>query len=132
MAVADMGKQLRSWIVYAVLVVVGVLVGYALPQSSVSPKSETGTVTNVQGSVGDLGSHVAFLTKGVKGKVTYPMRDQVPWQAVKGGSWHQSGQPSCLVPGSAKPVKVTLGVITVDAVGSAPGGPMVVWVECYS
>jgi hypothetical protein len=125
-----MAQRLRNWIVGAVLVVVGVLVGYALPSSTVSPKSEVGTVMNVHGNAGDVGSSLMFMTKG-KGSVKFPTRDPISWQATKGGTWHNTGQPSCLVPGSATPVKVTLGVITVNAVGSAPGGPVIVWVECY-
>ena len=126
-----MVQRFRGWLIGAVLVVVGVLVGYALPQSSVSPKSEVGTVMKVQGSLGGTSSSLVFKAKGLKQAISYPMQDPIPWQATSSGAWHQGGQPSCLVPGSATPVKVTLGVITVQGVGSAPGGPMIVWVECY-
>jgi hypothetical protein len=122
-----MTQRLRGWLVGAVLIVVGVLVGYALPQSTASPKSEIGTVTKVNGVVGSTGSSLVFKVKGQQGTISYPMQDQVPWQDKSGGTWHSTSEPSCLVPGA----KVTLGVISVHAVGSAPGGPMVVWVECY-
>ncbi|HUC60023.1 MAG TPA: hypothetical protein VMA95_21665 [Streptosporangiaceae bacterium] len=127
-----MTQRFRGWLIGAVLVVVGVLVGYALPQSSVSPKSEAGTVTKVTGPIGGNGAKLAFKIKGQTGTVKYPMQDPLPWQGTKNGTWHHSGQPSCLVPGSTKPVKATLGVISVHADGSAPGGSMIVWVECYN
>jgi hypothetical protein len=126
--VADMAGRFRNWFIGAVLVVVGVLVGYALPQHTASPSSDIGTVMKVHGLVGDQGSTLLFKAKGKSGTVSYPTEDLIPWQAKSGGPWHHSGQPACLIPDS----KVTLGVISVHQDGSAPGGPMIVWVECYS
>jgi len=126
-----MTKRLRGWLVGAVLIVVGVLVGYALPQSTVTPKSEVGLVTEVHGSIGSTSASLVFKTKGVAGTVSYPLIDPTPWQASSGGTWHSNGQPPCLIPGSTTPTKVTLGVISVHAVGAAPGGAYVMWVECY-
>ena len=123
---------MRGWLLGAVLIVVGVLVGYALPQNSVSPKSEVGKVMSVQGSVGSASAGIEFTTKGVAGLVHYRLEDPTPWQAKPNGAWHNTGQPSCLVPDSTTPTKVTLGVISVHPVGSAPGNPMVVWIECYA
>jgi hypothetical protein len=128
---ADM-QRMRGWLIGAVLLVVGVLVGYALPQNSVSPKSEVGKVTSVHGGLGSAGARIEFKAKGVKGFDRYMLQDPTPWQAKPNGAWHNSGQPSCLVPGSTTPVTATLGVISVHAVGSAPGNPMVVWIECYA
>lgn len=123
-----MTGRLRNWFIGAVLVVVGVLVGYALPQHTASPSSEVGTVMKVHGVVGDQGSTLLFKVKGKSGTVSYPTQDRIPWQAKSGGTWLHSTEPSCLVPGT----KVTLGVISVHQDGSAPGGSMIVWVECYS
>lgn len=127
-----MQQRVRSWVISAVLLVVGVLVGYALPQNSVSPKSEVGKVMSVHGSVGSGDAGIEFKTKGVTGLVRYALENPTPWQAKPNGTWHPSGQPSCLVPDSKTPVKVTLGVISVHPVGSAPGNPMIVWIECYA
>ena len=127
-----MQQRMRTWLVGAVLIVVGVLVGYALPQNAVSPKSEIGWVMSVHGSIGSAGASFEFKTKGVTGFVHYTLEDPTPWQANPKGAWHNSGQPSCLVPDSNSPVKVTLGVISVHPVGSAPGNPMAVWIECYA
>jgi hypothetical protein len=131
MVVADMAQQLRTWLIWAVLVVIGVLVGHALPDSSVSPDSEAGTITAVHGQLGSPKASLEFKAKGAKTTTSYALVDPTPWQAASGGNWHGGGQPSCLQPTSTKPVKATIGVITVHGVGSAPGGPMVVWVECY-
>ena len=126
-----MQQRMRTWLIGAVLVVVGVVVGYVLPQNNVSPRSEVGKVMSVHGSLGSAGANFSFETKGVAGLVRYTLENPTPWQARPSGTWHYSGQPQCLVPGSTKPVKATLGVISVRAVRSAPGNPMVVWIECY-
>jgi hypothetical protein len=127
-----MQQRMRTWLVGAVFIVVGVLVGYALPQNSVSPKSEVGKIMSVTGSIGSTGAGIEFKTKGVTGLVHFALEDPTPWQAKPSGAWHSTGQPSCLAPDSKTPVKVTLGVISVHPVGSAPGNPMVVWIECYA
>ena len=107
---------------------IGGAIGYALPQHTASPRSAAGTVTSVSKDVGGSGVHFAFRPDGTTKAVNYMLEDPTPWQA--NGSWHANGQPSCLVPGSTKPSKVTLGLVTVSSVGSAPGGSVVVWVEC--
>jgi hypothetical protein len=123
-----MTQRFRGWLIGAVLVVVGVLVGYALPQNSASPKSEPGTVMKVNGAVGASGSTLMFkAAKGQSTPVKYPTQDLIPWQAKSGGTWIHKNEPPCLVAGT----KVTLGVISVHQDGTAPGGPMIVWVECY-
>jgi hypothetical protein len=131
MVVADMAQRLQSWLIWAVLLVIGVLVGHALPDSSVSPDSEAGTITAVHGRIGSPKASLDFKAKGGKGTASYALVDPTPWQATSGGKWHSGGQPSCLKPTSNKPAKATIGVVTVHGVGSAPGGSMVVWVECY-
>lgn len=121
-----MTQRLRTWFIGGVLVVIGVLVGYLLPQNTVSPKTEPGTITSVhQGSAGQ--DSFSFKAKGVTGTVTYALEDPTPWQATPKSPWHEQGQPSCLTAGA----KATVGVISVHPVGSAPGNPMVVWIECY-
>jgi len=127
--VADMQQAARSWLTWGAILVLGVLVGHALPASSASPKSETGVATGITPGTSGSGSSFVFQTKGIAAQ-NLQLRDRTPWQAVPGGAWHSSGQPTCLVPGSATPSKVTLGLITVSPVGSAPGETIVAWVEC--
>lgn len=122
-----MTQRFRTWLIGGVLVVIGVLVGYLLPQNTASPKSEAGTVMSVRSGASGV-PQFAFKTSGAKGSLTtYALEDPTPWQATRSGPWHTAGQPSCLTSGA----KATLGVISVHPVGSAPGNPMVVWIECY-
>lgn len=125
--IAQRGKR---WGVGLLMAVIGVAVGYALPQSTASPKSDVGTVTFVSKDTGNSGVQFTFEPSGTTRKVSYTLENPTPWQQA-GGSWQPNGQPACLVPGSTTPSKVTLGVVSVSSVGSAPGGPVVVWVECH-
>jgi hypothetical protein len=128
MAVADMTQRLRPYLIGAILLVVGVLVGYSLPSNSVSPKSEIGVVKVVNGSMASENANFTFKQNGAKTKlVRYFIGDPTPWQPKSGAKWDHHGQPACLKPGAT----VTIGVINVRAVSPAPGKPMVVWVECY-
>jgi hypothetical protein len=128
MAVADMTQRLRPYLIGAVLIIAGVIVGFSLPSNSVSPKSEIGVVRVVGGSMGGEDANFTFKQTGVKGKpVRYFIADPTPWQAKSGGHWNHHGQPPCLKPGAT----VTIGVVNVKPVGAAQGKAMVVWVECY-
>jgi|SRR5579863_10367963 len=128
MAVAGMTQRLRPYLIGAVLLIAGVIVGYALPSNSVSPKSEIGVVKVVGGSMSHEDANFTFKQKGPKTKpVRYFIEDPTPWQAKSGGAWNHHGEPACLKPGST----VTIGVVNVRAVSPAPGKLMVAWVECY-
>src|SRR5215472_5062425 len=122
----DITQRARRWGIGLLMLGIGGAIGYALPQHTASPRSAGGTVTFVGKDVGGSGVQFAFRPDGATKTVNYMLEDPTPWQA--NGSWHANGQPSCLVPGSTKPSKVTLGLVTVSSVGSAPGGPVVVWV----
>lgn len=129
MAVADMTQRLRPYLIGAVLLIVGVIAGYSLPSNSVSPKSEIGIVTVVQGSMSGENANFTFKQKGAKTKpVRYFIEDPTPWQAKSGAPWNHHGEPACLKPGAT----VTIGVVNVRPVAPAQGKSMVVWVECYS
>jgi len=126
----DVMQRARRLSVGAVMLVLGGVVGYALPQSNASPSSEVGSITSVGNTTTDAGLRFSFTPD--KGKPE-PLRlqDATPWQKTSTGRWIPTGQPACLVAGSTTPVRVTLGIVTARAVGSAPGRPIVVWVECY-
>src|SRR6266436_9061283 len=129
MAVADMTQRLRPYLIGAVLLVAGVIVGFSLPSNSVSPKSEIGVVKVVRGSMASEDANFTFQQNSVKGKpVRYFIADPTPWQAKSGGPWSSDGTPGCLKPGAT----VTIGVVNVRPLGAAKGKSMVVWVECYS
>ncbi len=155
---ADIQSRGRSWLFGGVLIAVGVAVGYALPQSSASPQSEVGTVARFAGkqSTARPGEEFTFTPKNGT-KQNYWFVSSVPWQASKTSKWISRGTPPCLkfAPAPAArstskskssksagpspspsttsaPDLVTLGVVNIHGVGSAPGSPMVVWVECYT
>ncbi|HEX9031762.1 MAG TPA: hypothetical protein VF834_07925 [Streptosporangiaceae bacterium] len=131
MAMADIKKQGRSWIVSAALIAAGAVVGYNLPQHAASPMSDVGTVTKVSPA---LGSQTAITFQPKKGSIQHftVYGPATPWRAAKSGGWNYSSSPPCLTPGSAGQGKVTLGVIDVQEGTDSPrGGPIVAWVACY-
>ncbi len=126
----DFMQRSRRLVVGAVMLLLGGVVGYALPQSNASPASEAGSVLSVGNPTKDSG--ILFDFKPAKGPMeTFRLQAPTPWQDTPSGPWHSKGQPACVVPGSTTPTAATLGVITVGPVGSAPGGSIVAWVECY-
>ena len=102
---------------------VGVLVGFfAAPDGSdATPRIVRGVshVVNADGTATGIG------TEG------YVIGNGLTWQDLR-GSWHQSGQPECLMPGSGG-AEVEFGVIEVN---DTPQGTAllnhVVWVRCLS
>jgi hypothetical protein len=114
--------------VSAVLLLIGAAVGYTWPQSTASPNSETGTVVTVTADPASSATHFTFKPKGSDSTQSLVYFPSTPWQATSQATWSSTGDPPCLVTGDHD---ITIGVITADNVGSAPGGPMVVWVECY-
>ena len=125
----DVMQRGRRLAVGAVMLVLGGVVGYALPKSDASPSSQTGEVVSVGNTTQNAGLRFTFNPdKGSTEK--FLLQDATPWQDARSGHWRSKGLPPCLVPGSTVPAKATLGVVTASAVGSAPGRRIVVWVEC--
>lgn len=126
----DFMQRGRRVVVGAAMLLLGGVFGYALPQNNASPASESGSVLSVGNTTKDSG--ILFDFKPAKGpKQAFRLQPATPWQAKPSGHWHRTGQPTCLIPGSTTPTAATLGVVTVQSVGSAPGRLIVVWVECY-
>lgn len=126
----DFMQRGRRFVVGAVMLLAGGVVGYALPQSNASPASEAGTVLSVGNPTKDSG--ILFDFKPAKGpKETFLLQTPTPWQDTPSGPWHPKGQPACVVPGSTTHTAATLGIVTVRPAGSAPGRSIVAWVECY-
>jgi len=129
-SMADVTQRGRSLLFGVVLIVVGVFVGHALPQNTATPAAEIGTVTYVKLQTGGSGTQFVFKPKS-GGQQTYQLDTPTPWQN-KPGSWHLSGMPTCLVPNSHIPHRVTIGVITVQPTDSLAGGPFIAWIKCQS
>jgi hypothetical protein len=127
----DITQRARRWGIGLLMLGIGAAIGYALPQNTASPRTATGTVTSVSKAANGSGVQFVFKPKGAAQTVNYTLVDPTPWQQQATSQWQHAGQPSCLVPGSTTPTPVTLGVVGITSVGSAPGGQMVVWVECY-
>jgi hypothetical protein len=128
--VSDVTQRVRNWLIWAVLVVAGVVVGQAIPQHTATPKAESGTVTAVNATA----TGTTFVFRPLVGthlgtQQSLGLLNSTAWQS-KPGDWHTGGLPSCL---SLKPHQthhLTLGVVTVKGTGTLPDETMVVWVKC--
>ena len=127
--IADMKRRGRSWLTYLLLVVLGVFAGRLVPSGTAAPRTLRGTVTAVRPLAGGAGSSFEFTPSRGSRRV-YLLLAPTPWRSSATGSWHRSGQPACLVPGSAAPQRVRLAVVTVQASGPAAASTLVVWLQC--
>jgi hypothetical protein len=124
-------QRLRLLILGIVLLGIGGVVGFALPHSNASPRSEAGSVISVGNATPDAG--LEFWFKPAKGsKQEFRLQPATPWQRSRSDRWHSKGEPSCLVPGSTTATPATIGVVSTWKVGTANGRFIVVWVECYA
>jgi hypothetical protein len=121
----------RRFVVGIVMLGLGGVVGYALPKSDAAPRAETGTITSVGNATQNAGIHFAITVKKVAKPEQFRWQEATPW-LDKAGHVHHKGTPACLVPGSPKHLKVTVGVIDAQSGHSVPGRAVVVWVKCYS
>jgi hypothetical protein len=124
-----MRARARSWIWGIVLLAIGAVVGYAWPQNNVSPSSVNGMVTAVTPNPVASDTTFMFQPKGSKKPEKLVLFPATPWQVTSSAGWTHAGTPTCLVKGDDK---ITVGLVHVHSVASAPGGLMVTWVECYT
>ena len=75
----DVMQRARRLTVGAVMLVIGGVVGYALPQSNASPSSETGSVTSVGNVTTDAGLRFSFTPAKGKPQILR-LQDATPWQ----------------------------------------------------
>ena len=121
----------RRFVVGIVILGLGGVIGFALPKNNAAPRAETGTVMSVDNATQNAGIHFAVKVKKVDEEQQFRWQEATPWRD-KTGQWHYKSMPTCLVPGSTKPTKVTVGVVDVQSANSAPGRTVVVWVKCYT
>jgi hypothetical protein len=125
----DFMQRSRRLGVGVVMLVLGGVVGYALPQHSTSQNSESGQILAVGDAVPDQGPWFTFAPAGSGAVQKFSLQFATAWKAVPSGNWHYAGLPTCVVPGSTMPEPATLGVVTVRGTGAKPH-KIVVWVEC--
>src|SRR5258708_36630557 len=101
----------------AVMVVVGGVVGYALPESNASPTSASGSLISVGNATKDAGILLDF--QPAKGpRESLQLQDATPWQGTAAGPWHMKGQPPSTGPRTTPRTQMTLGIVTARSRGS--------------
>jgi hypothetical protein len=121
----DVMQRSRRLLTGAVMLLVGGLIGWALPHHSASAQSEQGTVSAV--TAGHGGAATMFTFTPVGGQ---PIRVWAPpvWQVTQSGPWRTTGTAPCLIKGKT----VTLGLVDVSTINSAPGNWIVSSITCDS
>ncbi len=122
----------RRLVVGAVMLVLGGVVGFALPHSNASPSSQKGSITSVGNAAPDASLRFVFKPAKGSGSETFLLQPATPWQKSPTSRWVTKGLPSCLIPGAPAKTQVTLGVVNTSKVGNADGRSIVVWVQCYT
>ena len=107
-----------------VLIGIGFVIGSIRGSSTVAPQVVSGKVTKV----GIDGNEFAFVQNGSHATTSYGLSSSIEWRDTQ-GSWSDSSSIACMRPLS-NGQSVTLGVVTVKPTNGAPGGPVVVWLEC--
>jgi hypothetical protein len=108
------------------LVAAGFWAGKSLTTATLTPIVQTGTV----GFVGGNGDEFTIQLSGQGQLTSYGLPSDVNWRDAY-GIWQQGTQPGCMAPLS-RGQRITFGVVSAAPVSDAPGGPVVVWIECPS
>jgi hypothetical protein len=104
----------------------GFWAGKSLTTATLTPVVQTGTV----GIVGGDGDEFTILLSGQHELTSYGMSSDVNWRDAY-GVWQQGTHPGCMATLSHGQ-RITFGVVNAAPVADAPGGPVVVWIECPS
>lgn len=107
-----------------ILAAAGFWAGKSLTTATVAPTVQTGTVTLVNAD----GDEFAIRLGGQSQQTGYALPANVSWRNAY-GAWNQGRQPQCMRPLSHGQ-RITIGVISTMPVAGAPGGQVVVWIEC--
>lgn len=110
----------------AVLLAAGFWVGVSLTTSTATPQVMTGTVVQVGANADEF-----VFRQGKTGQPTgYGLPVSVQWRNAY-GVWQDGSQPACMRP-LTRGQRITIGVVNTAPVADAPGGPVIVWLECPS
>jgi len=128
----DFMQRSRRLGVGAVMLVLGGIVGYAWPQHTTSQNSERGQILAVGNAIPNEGPWFTF-SPATNGPVQrFRLQFATAWKGSPSDSWHYTGLPTCMVPGSTMPQPATLGVVTEAGSKAVPTDKVIIWVECYS
>jgi hypothetical protein len=108
----------------AVLLAGGLWVGRSLSTSTATPAAETGTI----GFVSPGADQFTIRLSGLTGLTSYGLPAMVQWRDAY-GNWNEGTRPTCMKPGTHGQ-QVTLGLVTTEPAAGAPGGQVIVWLEC--
>ena len=108
------------------LLAAGFWAGKSLTTATLTPTVQTGTVA----LVGINGDEFAIRLSGQPQLTSYGLPGNITWRNAY-GVWQGGTRPGCMAPLS-RGQRIRFGVINAAPVGDAPGGPVVVWIECPS
>jgi hypothetical protein len=109
-----------------VLVAGGFWAGKSLTTATLTPAVQTGTV----GLVGINGDEFTIRLSGQRQLIGYGLPSSVSWRDAY-GIWQLGTRPGCMAPLSHGQ-RIRIGVVNAASVTDAPGGPVIVWIECPS
>jgi hypothetical protein len=117
-----------SWTATSIAAVIAAAAGFwggkVLTPTVVRPQVMSGIV----GLVGVQGDEFTFRSNGTGPVTGYGLPGPVQWRNSY-GVWFDTGRPACMRPLSHGQ-HIRLGVVSAAPVADAPGGPVIVWLEC--
>jgi hypothetical protein len=108
------------------LVAAGFWAGKSLTTATLTPTVQTGTVD----LVGINGDEFTIRLSGERQLTSYGLPGNITWRNAY-GVWQLGTRPGCMAPLS-RGQHISLGLVNAAPVADAPGGPVIVWIECPS
>lgn len=119
------GGRLALVFASATLLFVGIVVLAERPSLSATPHSVTARFMGFNLT----GTAIAFQPSGASVGTSYGWSSATEWQSAD-GTWHDGGLPTCTAPTDRGRTIVTIGVVTAQPVGDAPGTDLIAWLKC--
>jgi hypothetical protein len=108
------------------LVAAGFWAGKSLTTATPTPTVQTGTVA----LVGINGDEFTIRLSGERQVTSYGLSSSITWRNAY-GVWQLGTRPGCMAPLS-RGQRIRFGLVNAAPVADAPGGPVIVWIECPS
>ena len=123
-----MTRAPASWTAATIAAIIAAAAGFwgakALTPTAVRPQVMSGVV----GLVGVQGDEFYLRGHGARPVSGYALPAPVQWRNSY-GVWFDAGRPACMRPLSHGQ-HIRFGVVNAAPVADAPGGPVIVWLEC--